>query len=204
MKTIKDVLHQMTDSQGIMAALWEALREIDPEFTAIEAKYLAAAEALTNELDETITPSASDYLAAKEEEFAAEVIYIGWQGFQFNVDVFNNPVNAMMLQGDYEDLHRERRLDTLPTAQKARAIQAAFHAELSKLPDEKQALTEDITGFYSYLATAGYKLVHYFGFRLADHFLHYVMPGYTDNSVVSLQYANQLREYLQVDLDRIE
>lgn len=204
MKTIKDVLHQMTDSQSIMAALREALREIDPEFTAIEGKYLAAAEALTNELDETITPSASDYLAAKEEEFAAEVIYIGWQGFQFNMDVFNNPLNAMLLQGDYEDLHRERRLDTLPTAQKSRTIQTAFHAELSTLPDEKQALAEDITGFYSYLATAGYKLVHYFGFRLADHFLHYVMPGYTDDSVVSLQYANQLREYLQVDLERIE
>lgn len=204
MKTIKDVLHQMTDAQGIMAALRETLREIDPEFLPIEEKYQAAAEGLKNELGDAFAPSVSDYLAAREEEFTAEVIYIGWQGFQFNMDVFSNPINALLLNGDFEDLHRERRLDTLPAAKKPREVLAAFHAKLGKLPDEKQALIEDITSYYSYLATAGYKLAHYFGFRLADHFLHYVMPGYTADSVVSQQYANQLREYLQIDPDLME
>ena len=204
MKTIKDVLQQLTDPQGIMNALRETLREIDPEFPTVEAKYQAATETLKNELGDAISPSVSDYLAAKDAEFAAEVIYIGWQGFQFNLDVFHNPLNAMMLQGDYEDLHRERRLSMLSVAKKPREIQEAFHVELQKFPDEVQALAEEITGFYSYLEMAGYKLVHYFGFRLADGFLPYVLPGYISDSVVTMQYTDQLQRYLQINLGQIE
>ena len=204
MKTVKDVLHQLTDPWGILNALRETLREIDPEFSAVEEKYQTAAKALENELGNTSSPSVSAYLSAREAEFVAEVIYIGWQGFQFNADVFHNPINAMMLQGDYEDLHRERRLSTLPAAKGPREIQEAFHAELQKYPEEVQALTEEITGFYSYLEMVGYKLVHYFGFRLADGFLPYILPGYISDPVVTMQYADQLQRYLQIDLRQIE
>lgn len=204
MKTIANVLQQMTDPKAIIHELRETLRVIDPEFFDTEVKFLAASANLEKELGGAITPSVSEYLAAKEEEFAAEIIYIGWQGFQLNLDIFNNPINALLLKGDYEDLHRERRLGTLSMAKKPREVLEAFYAEMRKLPEEKRALTEDITSFYSYLATSGYKIAHYFGFRLADHFLHYVIPGYTSDTVNTLQYSSQLREYLQIDLGRME
>ena len=69
---------------------------------------------------------------------------------------------------------------------------------------DKLDLTEDITGFYSYLQTSGYKIAHYFGFRFADLFLPYVIPGYVDDSVNTGYYRRTLQEYLDIALDRLE
>lgn len=200
MKTISNVLQQMTDPNAIVHALRETLREIDPRFPDAEGRALAAEAALEKALGDTMTPSVRDFLAAKEEELAAELIYLGWQGFQLNLDIFRNPVNALLFRGDFEELLRERRLGSLPMAGKPRAVQEAFY---SALPVEKHPLTVEITSFYSYLATYGYKIAHYFGFRLADRFLPYIVPGYISDNVNTSHYASGLRAYLQVDLDRL-
>lgn len=204
MKTVQTILGQLTDPKTIMVEIRETLRTIDPEFFDTEVKYLAAASNLEKELGNSITPSVSEFIAAKEEEFASEIIYIGWQGFQLNMDIFHAPINAMMLRGDYEELHRERRLGTLPMAKKARNTINAFYEAIRESYREKLDLTEDITGFYSYLQTAGYKIAHYFGFRLADQFLPYVIPGYIDDSVNTGYYRRTLQEYLDVDINRLE
>ena len=204
MKTIETVLRQMTDAKSIMQDLLETLREVDPEFPEIESKFLKASADLERELEDKVVPSAGEYLAAKEEEFIIELIYIGWQGFQLNLDIFKNPVNALLLKGDFEDLNCERRLGTLTTAEKARQVQNAFYAALKEMPEETQNLTDGVTGFYSYLETTGYKITHYFGFRLADRFLPFVVPGYTSDQVNTIQYSGELKRYLQIDLDRME
>ena len=204
MKTVQTILGQLTDPKTIMAEIRETLRTIDPEFFDTEVKYLAAASNLEKELGNSITPSVSEFLAAEEEEFVSEIIYIGWQGFQLNMDIFHAPINAMMLQGDYEELHRERRLGTLPMAEKARDTINAFYEVLREKYRDKLDLTEDITGFYSYLQTSGYKIAHYFGFRLADLFLPYVIPGYIDDSVNTGYYRRTLQEYLDIAIDRLE
>ena len=204
MKTVQTILGQLTDPKTIMAEIRETLRTIDPEFFDTEVKYFSAASNLEKELGNSIAPSVSEFLAAKEEEFVSEIIYIGWQGFQLNMDIFNAPINAMMLRGDYEELHRERRLGTLPMAQKARDTINAFYKVLRENYRDKLDLTEDITGFYSYLQTSGYKIAHYFGFRLADLFLPYVIPGYVDDSVNTGYYKRTLQEYLDIDIDRLE
>lgn len=204
MKTIETVLRQLTDAKFIMQELLETLREVDPEFPEIESKFLEASADLERELEDKVVPSAGEYLAAKEEEFIMELIYIGWQGFQLNLDIYSNPVNALLLKGDFEDLHRERRLGTLSTTGKAREVMTAFDTAMKELPEETRNLTEGVAEFYSYLQTTGYKLAHYFGFRLADRFLPFVVPGYTNDSVNTLQYSGELKRYLQIDLDRME
>lgn len=204
MKTVQTILGQLTDPKTIMAEIRETLRTIDPEFFDTEVKYLSAAYNLEKELGDSITPSVGEFLSAKEEEFASEIIYIGWQGFQLNMDIFHAPINAIMLRGDYEELHRERRLGTLPMAEKARDTINAFYEMMRKSYREKLDLTEDITGFYSYLQTSGYKIAHYFGFRLADLFLPYVIPGYVDDSVNTGYYRRTLQEYLDIAIDRLE
>lgn len=204
MKTVQTMLGQLTDPKTIMAEIRETLRTIDPEFFDTEVKYLAAVSNLEKELGNSITPSVSEFLAAEEEEFVSEIIYIGWQGFQLNMDIFHAPINAIMLRGDYEELHRERRLGTLPMAEKARDTINAFYEVLREKYRDKLDLTEDITGFYSYLQTSGYKIAHYFGFRLADQFLSYVIPGYVDDSVNTGYYRRTLEEYLDIDIDRLE
>ena len=204
MKTVQTMLGQLTDPKTIMAEIRETLRTIDPEFFDTEVKYLAAASNLEKELGNSITPSVGEFLSAKEDEFVSEIIYIGWQGFQLNMDIFHAPINAIMLRGDYEELHRERRLGTLPMAEKARDTINAFYEVLREKYRDKLDLTEDITGFYSYLQTSGYKIAHYFGFRLADQFLPYVIPGYVDDSVNTGYYRRTLEEYLDIDIDRLE
>lgn len=204
MKTIEMMLHQMTDAHSIIQALRDTLRTIDPQFPDAEQSFSKAAAALEQELGDKTSPTAGEYLAAIEEALAMEIIYIGWQGFQLNLEIFKNPVNALLLQGDYEDLNLERRLETLPTAKKARNVQNAFHAAMQDMPDEVKNLTDGVTEFYSYLETVGYKIAHYFGFRFADRFLPFVVPGYISDQVNTLQYSSGLQRYLQIDLDRME
>ena len=204
MKTIEMMLRQMTDASSIIQDLRDTLRTIDPQFPAAEQSFNNAVAALEQSLGDAITPTVSEYLAAKEEVLAMELIYIGWQGFQLNLEIFKNPVNALLLQGDYEDLNLERRLETLPTAKKARAVQCAFHEAMQDMPDEAKDLTDGVEEFYTYLETAGYKIAHYFGFCLADRFLTFVVPGYISDQVNTLQYSGGLQRYLKIDLDRME
>lgn len=204
MKTVQTILQQLTDPKTILQELRETLRTIDPEFFDTEVKFLAAASNLEKELGSSITPSVSEFLTAKEQEFAAEIVYIGWQGFQLNIDIFNAPINSLMLRGDYEELHRERRLGTLPIAQKARETIEAFYEVMRDRHRDKMELTDNITSFYSYLQTTGYKLAHYFGFRLADQFLPYVIPGYTNDSVDTMYYQRDLKKFLNIDIERVD
>ena len=204
MKTIEMMLRQMTDASSIIQDLQDTLRTIDPQFPAAEQSFNKAVAALEQSLGDAITPTVGEYIAAKEEVLAMELIYIGWQGFQLNLEIFKNPVNALLLQGDYEDLNLERRLETLPTAKKARAVLCAFHEAMQDMPDEAKDLTDGVEEFYTYLETAGYKIAHYFGYRLADRFLLFVVPGYISDQVNTLQYSGGLQRYLQIDLDRME
>ena len=203
MKRINDVLHQLTDAAAIMQELKETLREIDPGFRAEEERYEAARGFLVEKIGDSVTPSASDYLAAMEAECAAALVYIGWQGFRLNLDIFESPVNALLLRGDFEDLHRERRLPTVPGVQEHNRTIHAFHDALRDRHDD-QELVEEISSFYTYLETTGYKLAHYFGFRLADGFLRHVIPGYTDDSVNTTLYKMALHDALGFDPDLME
>ena len=203
MKRINDVLHQLTDAAAIMQDLKETLREIVPNFRAEEEKYEAACGVLIEKIGDSVTPSARDYLAAMEAECAAALVYIGWQGFRLNMDIFSNSVNALLLRGDFEDLHRERRLPTVPGVQEHNRTIHAFYDALRDRHDD-QDLTDGISGFYPYLETTGYKLAHYFGFRLADGFLRYVIPGYTDDSVNTTLYKMALHDALDFNPDLME
>lgn len=204
MLTVKTKLNQMTDVNYIMEWLMDTLRSIDPEFEREEAQFTQAIAYLTQEKEDVESKKVMEYRAAKEEELAMEIIYIGWEGFQLNMEIYKNPVTALMLREDDEDLHRERRLCTLPMTRKTRDVQSAFWAEESTFPEDKKARLQIIDEHYSYLQTAGYKLAHYFGFRLADHFLPYVIPGYISNPVYSFRYLRNMETNLQMDLSRIE
>ena len=203
MKKICDVLHQLTDAKTIMQDLKDTLREIDPSFRAEEERYEAAHGVLVEKIGDSVTPSASDYLAAMEAECATALVYIGWQGFRLNMDIFSNPVNALLLRGDFEDLHRERRLLTVPGVQEHNRTIHAFHEAMRDRHDD-QDLTDGISSFYTYLETNGYKLAHYFGFRLADGFLGHVIPGYTDDSVNTTLYKMALHDALGFNPDLME
>ncbi len=204
MYTVKSVMTQLTDPEVVLQNVSETLRKIDPEFTKEERQYFQAVDALEAAIGDSISPSAREYIAAEEKKICAELVYVTWLGFQQNLECFQNPINSMFLKMDYEDFHRERRMHTLPEVQKALKTINDFYEALRALPEEQRNLTEGITEYMSYMETVAYKLAHYFGFILADQFLYHVVPGYTNDPCTQMQYAWDLRKYLQLDLRMLE
>lgn len=186
MITVKSFFNQVTDPKQILASVKEMLAAVNPQFAMEVQKYKQAAQMLLESVG-NVHPSAEEYFAALEERYGYELLYIGWQGFQYNLDCFNAPVNAMMLNGDFEDLHRERRLHTLTSTKQADLTINAFHTALKE--NSLLDLTDAISSFYTTIETEGYKVAHYFGFLFADRFLPLVIPGYTPDSVLTNTYS---------------
>lgn len=201
MLTVESLFNQVADPKQILASIQEILAEINPQFSAEEQKYRHAAKKLLTSV-EGVSPSAVEYLEALEVRYGYELLYIGWQGFQFNLDCFNSPVNALMLNGDFEDLHRERRLHTLSHTHQLQEVINAFQDALKK--SNRLELTDDISDFYCTIETEGYKIAHYFGFLFADRFLPLVVPGYTPYSVITNTYSLLLSKATGFNLFSIE
>ena len=204
MYTVKSVMTQLTDPEEVLQKVSETLRKIDPEFAKEERRYFQTVGALEAAIGASVSPSASEYIAAEERKICAELVYVAWLGFQQNLACFQNPINTMFLKMDYEDFHREQSMHTLPEVRKALTTIDAFYKALRELPEEQRQLTDGVTEYMSYLQTVGYKLAHYFGFILADQFLYHVIPGYTNDSCTQMQYAWDLKKYLQLDLKMLE
>lgn len=199
MKMVEATACQITDPKAIMSRMQEIIKAADPNFSEEEEKYRSAAAALEQAVDKSLSPSVDAYLAAQEEAFADKILCIAWQGFQLNLDIFNDPARAVALEADDEDLHRERRLGNLTKLYRAKQTIGAFLTAAREFPQEQQELLDGITGFYAYLETVGYKLAHYFGFRLADRVLPYMVPGYTSDPVIDFRYSERLRYSLGLD-----
>ena len=203
MYTVKSVMSQLTDPKVVLQNVSNTLRRIDPNFLQEEQQYLRAVDALKEAVGDSVSPTASEYIAAREQEICAELIYVAWLGFQQNLECFQNPINTMFLKMDYEDFHRERRMATLPQVQHALKTINAFHDVLRMRPGFNHELTEGITSYITYLETVGYKLAHYFGFIFADQFLEHVIPGYRSDIVTTMQYERELEDYLGLDLKKL-
>ena len=203
MYTVTSVLTQITDPEVVLQNVSETLRKIDPKFAQEERQYFSAVDALESGIGNTISPSASEFIAAKEQKICAELVYTFWLGVQQNLECFQNPINTMFLKMDYEDFHRERRMATLPQVQHALKTINAFHEVLRQRPGFNHELTEGITSYITYLETVGYKLAHYFGFIFADQFLEHVIPGYRSDMVTTMQYERELEDYLGLDLKKL-
>lgn len=203
MRTIETAMHRLTDAKSITQDILEMLRMADPEFSEKESRFLQAAASLKKEIGNSVSPSANEYLSAMEEKFASSVIFIGWQGFQLNLSIYHDPVNVLLLEEDYEMLHQERRLGTIPAVNTAQYTICSFCDALKHWSKDYVHLIEDITDFYSYLETVGYKIAHYYGYRMANRFLPHVIPGYISDEVHTRRYTTKLQEYLNIKLELI-
>ncbi len=204
MRTITQAMHPLTDASAILQDMTETLTKLDPSFPAEEAAFRNAVEELEQPLAGRVCPTVREYLQARETAFAAAITYIRWQGFHLNWEIHRHPVNALLLGRDYEELCCERRLGSLPRAAKAQLIMDAFHEALRAIPDADKKALAAVTNYYAYLETWGYKLAHYWGFRLADEFLVQVVPGYAPDFANTRRYRMELAAFLQIDPGQLE
>lgn len=200
MYTVKSLMTQFTSPEVVLRNVCDALRKISPEFEKEEHQYYEAIDHLKASCDASMKPSVDEYINAVEAEISAELVYVAWLGFLQNLECFNNPVNTLFLNLDYEDIHRERRMHTLPQVQHALKTINAFHETMRSLPNDRRGQTENITSYVTSLQTIGYKVAHYVGFVFADQFLEHVVPGYCRDMVTTMKYERELSEYLQADL----
>ena len=163
MKIIENILAQLTDTDTILESIYQAIAEVDPNYAEEMIAYENAVQTLLQEI-----PDAESYLQARRQEFASDIRFTMWQGFQWAVDCHREPIYKLLAQLDFEELCQESRMHTLSAAQKAQMEARAF---TQSLPEDKHPLLDPIIDHFAYLETYGYKLAHAAGGELAENLL---------------------------------
>ncbi len=196
MKTISQFAARLTDKNQIMHSIKALLLRADPQFPEEEARYAEASAKL-----KAIRRDAEEYLTAREERFAAAVAYMVWQGFQLNLYLHENPIPLALLLGDLERLYQEQKLPLLPAYRHTQKTVDAFRPSQS---EEEYAAFSTVLDYYAHLETVGYKLAHYYGYRLSDSVLRHSVPGYVSDPSDAEVYRFTLGTYLQIDLGQLD
>ena len=200
MSSVHSFVDQLINPKTIMAKVRDVLREVDPDYEKEEQAFIAACSSLESGIDDSFTITPQSYLEALEEEFASDIVFVIGRGFKLNLDIHNNPVNALAFKLDYEDLHEERKMHLLPVAEKANKTTYAFLEELRESHRDKLDLLDGVNSYYNYLKTTGYKVAHYYGFLLADQLLPHLIPGYYADSVYVSTYGLILHNDIDINL----
>lgn len=131
----------------------------------------------------------STYSDALEAQFAAKLLYIAYQGFRWNLECFQQPVNKLRINTDYEDLHQEQQLSHLPEVIR---LEKVLHAAYEDFSPAQQEAAAQIGDYYAYLETFGFKIVHYWGFALGNRVLPMLVPGFFPDICFAAQYAHMV------------
>lgn len=163
MKITETIIAQLTDTDILLESVYQAIAEVDPEYTSEMAVYEQAVQALLQEV-----PDAESYLQARRQELASDIRFAMWQGFQWEMNCYRDPIYKLLAQLDFEDLCRESVMHNLPAA---RAAQSTARAFTQSLPKDKQPLLDPIIDHFAYLETYGYKIAHLAGCNLFNNLL---------------------------------
>lgn len=79
----------------LLQQLQRTLAQYAPDYAQESQQYEQAKDSLPD----------STYPDALEAKFAAKLLYIAYQGFRWNLECFQQPVNKLRINTDYEDLH---------------------------------------------------------------------------------------------------
>lgn len=181
---------------AMMEAVRAELKKCDPEYDSEEAAFNAAVKLLQEIAGEMMGAEVKAALAGEEQTMGERLIFLFWQGVQQNLACFRDPKEKQFLELDYEDIHHEAEMNQFIPA-KPRGLTPVLIEALPRQADEP---LEQITGYYSYLETVAYKLVHYKGFCFGDRFLKMVIPGYCRNEGILDLYCKRLEDDLGIEL----
>ncbi len=196
MKKINETVSKVLDFSTVMEELTAVLAETDSHFPDVEHAFSEAAKGLVEEFGEP----AQRFLNAKESEFCIEALSLCWSGFLLNYQCFQDPIHGLMVDCDFEVLHQEERLRSIPALGRFSQDTSALSA---LLPAGSERLLP-ITEYYSYLQTYGYKLAHYYGFQLANRLLPYLVPGFVPNELLAWKYKSKIIRESELDVDRLD
>ena len=167
----------------LLQQLKSTLAQYAPDYAQESQQYEQAKDSLPG----------STYSDTLEAQFAAKLLYIAYQGFRWNLECFQQPVNKLRINTDYEDLHQEQQLSHLPEVIR---LEKVLHAAYEDFSPAQQEAAAQIGDYYAYMETFGFKIVHYCGFALGNTFYSQVIPGYVPDSSFTTQYAHMIERDL--------
>lgn len=179
---------------AMMEAVRAELKKRDPEYDSEEAAFNAAVKLLQEIAGEMMGAEVKAALAGEEQTMGERLIFLFWQGVQQNLACFRDPKEKQFLELDYEDIHHEAEMNQFIPA-KSRGFTPVLIEELPRQADEP---LEQIIGYYSYLETVAYKLVHYKGFCFGDRFLKMVVAEYVTDFTVTEIYGRMLETVINL------
>lgn len=185
MDTVHALISHLTDTRTTLDTIREMLRQTDRGHAAEEHCFAEGIRAIR---DAQGADLADKLLQALEDQLAAKLLFLFWNGIHLNAACFRDPAKKDFLHLDFELIHQEHLLDSLPS------VRPDATELLHQLPQE---LTDPIISYISYLETYGYKLAHYLGFRVGDDLLPWILPGYVCDQTLTLRYETMLTQYLQ-------
>ena len=187
---IDAMLKKLICPDAMMEAVRAELKKSDPEYDSEEAALNAAVKLLQEIAGEMMGAEVKAALAGEEQTMGERLIFLFWQGVQQNLACFRDPKEKQFLELDYEDIHHEAEMNQFIPA-KPRGLTPVLIEALPRQADEP---LEQITGYYSYLETVAYKLVHYKGFCFGNRFLKMVVLGYEPDVAVVNEYREMLSD----------
>lgn len=163
----------------LLQQLKSTLAQYAPDYAQESQQYEQAKNSLPD----------STYSDALEAQFAAKLLYIAYQGFRWNLECFQQPVNKLRINTDYEDLHQEQQLSHLPEVIR---LEKVLHAAYEDFSPAQQEAAAQIGDYYAYLETVGFKIVHYWGFALGNRVLPMLVRGFFPDICFAAQYAHMV------------
>lgn len=179
-----EIFGECVTPASVLRHMEKAIAQLDPNYEAIRAEYSAA----------SASASAPQHLAAKEHQLGCELLYLISAGLQFNAAVFHSPVQAQLLNAEFESIQQAYKMASVPAIAEARQKAAACAAG---------ADPEPICEYYAYWETVGWKLAHFWGFLLGNQLLGHVIPGYIPDLLTAIRYQMMLEAYLNLRLDNL-
>ena len=187
---INAMFEKLICPDAMMEAVRAELKKCDPEYDSEEAALNAAVKLLQEIAGEMLGAEVKAALAGEEQTMGERFIFLFWQGVQQNFACFRDPKEKQFLELDYEDIHHEAEMNQfIPVKQRG-----FTPVLIEALPRQADEPLEQIIGYYSYLETVAYKLVHYKGFCFGDRFLKMVVLGYEPNVAVVNEYREMLSD----------
>lgn len=185
---IDAMLKKLICPDAMMEAVRAELKKSDPEYDSEEAAFNAAVKFLQEIAGEMMGAEVKAALDGEERTMGEKLMFLFWKGVEQNLACFYDPKEKQFLDRGYEEIHHEAEMNQFIPAEPC----GFTPAMIETLPRQTEEPLEQIIGYYSYLETVAYKLVHYKGFCFGNRFLKMVVLGYEPDVAVVNEYREML------------
>ncbi len=184
----------------IVASLVAVMAKNFDDFATDQARYKETLSWLEQKLPEDTSPSVEKLVNSIDQQIGSTIIFSYFLGLKANWDHFIDPIGRTFLDVDSETYLRENMVKRLPDYQKAQYVQEQFYTVLSSAQHERYT---DITAYICHLETVGPKLAHYYGYILGNQLFPRIIPGYSEDTQLTLRHKHMLEHYLGVSVKQL-